>query len=145
MTPVAAPRPLRVSDQFAGLVTCTSTAQMSDQIRVSLFDNRGASNEKAPMLTGRLEIPVEVIEQLHEYLLAQPSETYEDRVYVKLPISLWQFDRQPSKLKFVGSASLYRSEAAQEEEDEFLGQYVEDAAEATEATAEEATEAVPFS
>ena len=100
---------------------------MSDKIRVSLFDNREqrAKNPDRPILTGRLEIPVEAIEELHEYLLAQPSETYQDRVYVKLPISLWQFAKQPSKLKFEGSASLYRKDQVQDEENEFLGEFLD--------------------
>ena len=120
---------------------------MSDNIRVSLFDNRGAENPKAPMLTGRLEIPVEAIQELQDYLLAQESKTYEDRVFVTLPISLWQFDKQPSKLKFTGSASLYRADAVQQEQDEFLGEFLDGEAQDSDltATVKEAAEAVPFS
>ena len=99
-------------DQFAGLVTCTVFTHMSDKIRVSLFDNRGAENPNAPILNGRLEIPVSQIQELMDYLTAQETKIYEDREFVTLPVSLWQYENQPSKLKFTGSASLYRPEAA---------------------------------
>ena len=117
---------------------------MSDKIRVSLFDNRGAENPQAPMLTGRLEVPVEMIQELHDFLLAQDSETYEDRVYVKLPVSLWQHEKQPSKLKFTGSASLYRKDQVQQEQDEFLGEFIDGDAQDSPltATVKEAAEAV---
>ena len=102
------------------------TRLMSDKIRVSLFDNRGAENPNAPILNGRLEIPVSQIQELMDYLLAQEAKTYEDREFVTLPVSLWQYENQPSKLKFTGSASLYRPEAVQEVQDEFMGEQVTD-------------------
>ena len=48
------------------------------------------------------------------------GSSYEDREFVTLPVSLWQYENQPSKLKFTGSASLYRPEAVQEVQDEFM-------------------------
>ena len=111
-------------------MTQSTSAQ---QLRVSLFDNRErlADNPKSPILTGNIEVPVSRIQELQDYLLAQDTKSYEDREFVTIPVSLWQFKRDDgasSKLKFTGSCSLYRKDQVEQqaanELDELMGEVV---------------------
>ena len=79
--------------------------------RVALFDNRGSENPSAPAMTGKLEIPVDQIETLLEQLLEQEPQSYKDRKFVSLNVSLWHAETQSAALLFTGQAQLPRPKA----------------------------------
>ena len=108
-------RPLSQVDQFAGLVTCTTWLQTmatsNVSARVALFDNRNSENPKAPVMTGKIEVPVDQIDALYEQLLEQEVQSYGERKFVTLDLSLWHYDGQSNALLFTGRAQTPRQKA----------------------------------
>ena len=79
--------------------------------RVALFDNRGSENPSAPAMTGKLEIPVEQLDALYEQLLEQDPQSYKERKFVSLNLSVWHAETQSAALLFTGQAQLPRPKA----------------------------------
>lgn len=79
--------------------------------RVALFDNRGSENPNAPAMTGKLEISLDQLDALYEQLLEQEVQSYKDRRFVSLNLSLWQAETQSAALLFTGQAQLPRPKA----------------------------------
>ena len=103
--PGRVPRPVFRVDQFAGFghqhyVAPTMATNFS--ARVALFDNRASENDRAPVMTGKVEVPVDQLDALYEQLSEQDVQTYGDRRFVTLNLSLWQYDGESSALLFTG-------------------------------------------